>query len=465
MHKSIAFARFHVAVVAAVAACSPDDGADFDAGRSQPGNVSGSSGSRSSASSGGAAPPAVDDGTDASSRADAAVGDGDGGSGAQPGCRAVPAAPPDCAYEAPLVIDDATPAENGVVVIRDRCFRQPDTVALNSGGSETEPAIRIRTQRPVLLERVVTVSAGAHVVAEGFADVTIRDSSGFGLEPTVDDVPHGPYLEMYGFNRATVERSLLSHTRGLELYLFDGGEDASRNITIRQNVVRNIDGRCRNVGNCGNTGTYLFSNFVSFNVATGTNIEIAWNDVLNEPGESSAADNIGLYRAAGTADHPLRVNHNAIRGGYPFPVGEDWTGTCLTTDGDAASVGQVGFVEADDNLCVSVGLNIAGGHDSHYRNNTYVSAGLLPNGAPLQTCFWCVGGIFDFYGGGNLVNNSIENLRVSLPSTQDGYWPTPPATNSMTVEEAAEPATLATEANAYQAWCDGAASAGIVLGH
>ena len=215
---------------------------------------------------------------------------------------------------------------------------------------------------------------------------------------------------------------------------------------------------------CGNTGSYQFSNFVGFNVATGAHITIDWNDVANEPGESSVEDNLGLFRAAGTASAPLYVRHNAIRGGYPFPVGDGFTGSCLTTDGDREHVGQVGFIEAEDNLCVSVGFNIAGGHDVHYRNNRYVSAGALPNGEPLQSCFWCVGGIFDYYGGGNLVNDSIENLSVALPAGFEPHWPDPGSGNTMTVLRDPEPATLATEASAYAAWCDDAARAGIVLG-
>lgn len=362
------------------------------------------------------------------------------------------------------MIDDETPDEGGVVVLRDRCFRQPETIPLSADGNVTEPAIRIRTQRPVVLENVITVSAGSHVFAEGFADVTIRRSAGYGLEPTVDDVPRGTYLTMEGFNRVTVERTFLTHTRGLQLWAFDGDDAGERTIRIAQNVVRNVDGRCRNTGGgCGNDGNYQFANFVSFNGVRGKDIEIAWNDVENQPNESSVEDNLGLYRASGTADGPMRIHHNAIRGGWEYPVSGNYTGSCFTTDGDPESVDEVGFIEATENLCIGVPMNIAGGHDVHYRDNVYASSGQLPDGTPMTQCFWCIGGIYDYYEGGGLVNDSIENLLYGLPEGYDGAWVAENG-NEMTVVKMEEPATLATEAALVEAWCDEVAAAGVVLG-
>src|SRR5690606_29695377 len=70
-------------------------------------------------------------------------GEGAGGGNALAGCRNFPAEPPDCDYEEPIVVDDTTPDEDGVVILRDRCFLQPETIALSADGNVTVPAITI----------------------------------------------------------------------------------------------------------------------------------------------------------------------------------------------------------------------------------------------------------------------------------------------------------------------------------
>jgi len=105
-----------------------------------------------------------------------------------------------------------------------------------------------------------------------------------------------------------------------------------------------------------------FSQAVQFNQCNGPGNSISYNVIENIPGESSPEDIINIFHSNGTAESPIIIRGNWIRGGGPSGSGGgiligDWGGS---------------YQIAEDNILVDpgqYGMGIAGGHDMTLRNN------------------------------------------------------------------------------------------------
>ncbi|KAA9339255.1 hypothetical protein F0P96_01110 [Hymenobacter busanensis] len=274
----------------------------------------------------------------------------------------------------------AAPAEHGTLVVRH------GGVYTGSYRSENSavPCIRIDTTEPVTLQGCQLEGAGTLIEAtNGGAQLIIRDCTGVGLLPSVDNKPHGRFLEVNSARSVRIENNEFSHTSGILIYLWGGDGSAQQTLTVLRNVVRNADGRFRNGG-----GT--FATFIGLNGVRGlVNAEIAWNQVINEPNNSRVEDNINFYNSSGTAYSPLRVHDNYIYGAFPYPATDaSYTGSGVTTDGDGDSaLTTTAYIEAYHNQLVATcaAMNIAAGHDNSFHDNRIVSSGLLPDGTRLKT--------------------------------------------------------------------------------
>jgi len=240
----------------------------------------------------------------------------------------------------------------------------------------------------------------------------------------------------------------------------DGSD--GRSVRIVANVVREIDGRYKDAAMHAN------ANFVGFNVVHARNIEIAWNEVVNTPGLSAVEDNIGLYRAAGFADSPLRVHDNFLRGGWPVPADSaNWSGSGVTTDGDLAHADESAWAEATHNVFIGVPMNIATGSHHRFFDNTYLSSGLMPDGQTINKCYWCVGGIFNAYQAAPalFMDNKITNFTIGL--NQPPFLPVSGASEGKAIDGTVllpGPITVATEDAANVAFRNAALAASVALG-
>jgi hypothetical protein len=118
--------------------------------------------------------------------------------------------------------------------------------------------------------------------------------------------------------------------------------------------------------------------------------EIAWNEVINEPGKSRVEDVINIYLSSGTKDSPIKIHDNFLRGAYALdPATESFSGGgILLADGVSKDgpAGDPGFVEAFDNQVLDTtnyGIAVSAGHDCAIYRNRIVSAGLLPDGKTI----------------------------------------------------------------------------------
>ncbi|RPD44972.1 hypothetical protein DNI29_19965 [Hymenobacter sediminis] len=277
-----------------------------------------------------------------------------------------------------LLLTAECAGQNGVLVIR-----HGGTYSGTYRSTDSEvPCVLIATEEPVILENCYLEGPGNLIDARGGnADLQIRNCTGRGLPPTADNIRRGRFLEANEARRLWVEHNDLLQTAGIVAYLWQGSGQPDQTLRIRYNRVENLDGRHRNGGGT----TVSFVSLIGVRGVAG--MEVAWNQVRNEPNNSLVEDNINIYNSSGTARSPLRIHDNYVQGAYPYPATSPrYAGSGLTSDGDGATpLTTTAYLEAYDNQFVSTcaAMNIAAGHHVRYYRNRMVTSGLLPNGEKM----------------------------------------------------------------------------------
>ncbi len=334
------------------------------------------------------------------------------------------------------------------------------------------PAVTIATSAPVVLQGCIIVGPGDLVQANGVSgDITVLNSQAYGLTPTEDNRYRGRFIAATNAHNIRAENNLLDHTTGFTIYQFSGDGTAGQTVRIVRNKVQNIDGRTRN-------GGVELANFIGLNtVRAVANIEIAWNQVINEPNLSSVEDNINFYNSGGTAQSPARVHDNYVQGAYPYPASSSvYSGTGMTTDGDGPTASTTAaYLNAYGNQFISTcnaGMNIAAGHDISYYNNRIVTSGFFANGSTLNALYAGTA-VFNGYqaSGSVFYNNTIQNNTIgyrnpgyTIPfadrhDLSNGACATCTGTNHLP-----NPITLAVEQNEWTLWQQKLTQNGVTIG-
>ena len=258
------------------------------------------------------------------------------------------------------------------------------------------PCISIETTEPVTLRGCVLTGAGDLIRATaGEATLTVIGCRGVGLPQSADQTRAGRFLEVNAARSVLVEHNYLEQTSGILIYQWSGDGSARQTLTVRYNSAKNIDGRYRDGGSTK-------VSFVQLNgVPNLPNVEIAWNQVINEPNQSLVEDNVNIFNSGGTRTSPLRLHDNYIQGAYPYPAtSPTYTGSGITMDGDGeAALSTTAYVEAYRNQVVSTcnaAMNIAAGHNNHFHDNRLVTSGYLPNGEKLVANF-AAAAVWNYY--------------------------------------------------------------------
>lgn len=284
------------------------------------------------------------------------------------------------------------------------------------------PALDIRTREPVIIENSKIRGAGPLIRSLGYsANITVRNTEGYGITPTPYSDYQKPrrFLAVDVFRNIVVENCYMQNTAGIYLgHSYEGDGTPQNTVKIRYNKVKNIDGRIYN-------GMAIVQ-FVQFNYRGEVpHIEIAWNEVINEPDSSAVEDNINIYNSRGTSASPIRIHNNYIQGAFPFPSrSEKYTGGGIITDSPGTdSTMATAYLKVYDNQLVGLGnycLGIAGGnHIEMYQNRAIVSAKFADN-SPYKC--W-TGGIWakDYYKLGSTYNNKMHHNTLGTVG-QTGTW-------------------------------------------
>jgi hypothetical protein len=358
-------------------------------------------------------------------------------------------------------------------------------------------AVTVRTAQPVVLDRCTLRGRGTLIaVLAEHADVTVRDCRGTGSNPGVAGRAPGRFLSAEPFDSVVVDHCQLTHTAGIYLL---GGPATGARVRITCNRAINIDGR-RSDGRGGWLAFndrkskadghveqgYAVVQFLQLDkVRRAAGAEVAWNEVLNDPGQSRVEDNLNLYDSGGTATDPLRVHDNFVRGACTVDPARaeqladaDWTydwsysgGGLLLGDGPARSADTAtAFVRATGNVVVATGnygIAIAAGHDVTFDGNRIVSCGRLPDGRPVASqnvgaYVWDQGhgkGRGSFYG-----NGGTGNVIGWVKGTgRNDSW-TPDAAAWAGTIHLPDPVTAADESAEHERWLAAAKRVGVTIG-
>jgi hypothetical protein len=329
------------------------------------------------------------------------------------------------------------------------------------------PAVRIRTSEPVIIENSIIRSRGTLINAAGFAaDLTVRTTRGYGLNPNVRGRHAGRFLDVDGFANVLVEQNYLEGTGGIYLYHYRGDHSAGQTVQILQNAAMNIDGRESN-----GKGGYLAAptdDYVQFFQINGVHglrgARVAWNEVINEPGKSLVEDNISIFNTTGRPDDPFEIDNNYIRGAYPIDPVHDRQYT-----GGGIMLSDIGsaYVVAHDNQVIDTtnyGMAISAGHDNSFYNNRILSAGVLADGSPVAA--QNVGAyIWNSHQAGGWGNNSGDDNLIGWMqgAIRNDSW-TPDAATWARNSGQAGNITLATVQQEWVLWQDKLATAGMSVG-
>jgi hypothetical protein len=283
-------------------------------------------------------------------------------------------------------------------------------------------AVDVRTSEPVVIEHSNIRSAGHLIRSKGYAaNITVRHTSGYGLSPT----PWSGYMKprrfvaLDVFKNLVVEHCYLDQTAGIYLGVAYTGDASTRQtIRIRYNKAVNIDGRVY--------GGKERVQFVQFNYRGEVpHAEIAWNEVINEPGKSAVEDNINIYNSRGTASSPIRIHNNYIQGAFPIPLSAtQYSGGGIIMDSPGTdSLSSTAYVQVFENQLVGLGnycLGIAGGNNINIYNNRAIVAATFGDEEPYH--FW-TSGIWakDYYKMKNTFANRMHHNTLAVVG-QEGNW-------------------------------------------
>lgn len=350
-------------------------------------------------------------------------------------------------------------------------------------------AVTIDTREPVTIEDSNIQSRGILIYsAYRRANVTVRNTRGVALNPgrPVEEKRYpGRFLHLEEFESADVENNEMIGTSGMYLRKYLGDVDKDQTVQILRNKAINIDGRYSDgPDKFSDTGFYR-AQFVQFNdVKDIAKAEIAWNEVINEPGKSRVEEIVNMYGSRGRASGRIAIHDNYLQGAYPVrPATDAYAGGgIMMGDGGSKTLeGAVGFIRAYRNQVISTsnqGIAIAAGHNIEVFQNRVISSGYLPDGSTIASqnvgiYLWDTDGNKrhgTFYN--NVVRDNLVGWALPLrsPTAQNAMWfpdcaQTKAGKSRCTGNQVLPgPITLQTEKQEYKRWQDKLRGARVAVG-
>jgi len=299
----------------------------------------------------------------------------------------------------------------------DVTFAGPVTISLGGTYSgnwksldQSTPAVNITTTAAVTISNSCVLAKGAGISIGTAGNVTVQNTYGLGLNPNVSGQIKGTCIYAYKpANVVVTNCHIESWSYGVDVVQYQGNNDGVTNIVkIKNNRFVNMDSRYSN-----GTDGYLVSHtdpvtgavtdhayghdILLQNLYYGSpgigvqGVEIAWNEFVKEPYQSTGEDVINLYESLGTSTNPILIHDNFIFGAYPgdpltSAYGYFSGGGIMAGDGAGGSdlTVNAGYASVYNNQVIatlSYGLSSDFGHDNTLYNNRVLSSGHLRNGA------------------------------------------------------------------------------------
>ena len=247
------------------------------------------------------------------------------------------------------------------------------------------PAILIETSEPVIIEHA-NIAGRGNLIA-GFGNrVTIRNVNGYGLNPNVIGQMPGHFANLEEVKNVVIQNSYMQGTSGIYIRDYRGDGTKRETIRITNNKISNIMG-AQSDGRGGYSYKRNITHAIMFNqVQRIPGAEIAWNQIINEPGKSLVEENINMYISGGTPNSPILIHDNYVQGAYnarPWVDADYAGGGIILGDGPTDDPSASSYTRAYNNQVVNAvnqGISIMGGVDNRIYNNRVVYSGRLPDG-------------------------------------------------------------------------------------
>lgn len=332
----------------------------------------------------------------------------------------------------------------------------------------------INTIEPVVIQNCYVRSRGVLISSlRDSTNITIRNCVGTGLNPNKLNTKTGRFGQFWKPTNLLIENNTLISTSGIDI---KGGGVSSNSIVVRYNRAKNIDGRTSD-GNGGYLLGTFCSQMVQLNGVRATpGIEIAWNEVINEPGKSCAEENINIYKTSGTAASPAKIHNNYVQGAYSTdPLATKYSGGGIIADGGSNVLAEeTGYLKIYENQLVGTqnqAIAVSAGHDIDVRNNRAIGSGLLPDGQRMMTANVGIY-VWNYYKTTGTFNNITVTSNVvgwiNKSGSLNNFW-FPDCTSAYSNncsgnQPMSGSITLATEANELALWNSKVANNGVKLG-
>ncbi|CAM3661669.1 hypothetical protein DESA109040_19075 [Deinococcus saxicola] len=282
------------------------------------------------------------------------------------------------------------------------------------------PAVTVATSQKVIIEKSNIQSKGTLIyTAFTSANLTVRNTRGVALNP---DRPlkeyryPGRFLAAEEFRNIVLENNEMIGTSGIYLRAYKGQTKLGETVKILRNKALNIDGRYSVGKGQYSDKEYRLVQFVQFNaVRKISGAEIAWNQVINEPGKSRPEENINMYLSSGVPSSRIKIHDNYIQGAYAVnPRVSTYAGGGINAgDGSAKTVAEAaGHVLVYRNQVVATsnnGIAVSAGHDIEVYYNRIIASGYLPSGAPIPAQNV---GLYVWDAGGDRARKTFFNITV-----------------------------------------------------
>lgn len=254
-------------------------------------------------------------------------------------------------------------------------------ITITTGGTYSPKAagVTVNTTQPVILEDCYVKSTTRHLITAGAgSNVTVRNCR---LEGSATPNNAG-YRAVMATNVAaiTVTNSDFLHIAPVKVLL------GTPRISILNNRVRDIIGDETNCCGGGYAPAFQLSNLTS------SGAEIAWNEVVNLPGQSNMEDAVNLFGASGTLTNPINVHDNFIWGAYPLPVTDRYSGGGILTGDGGGGTNHIVVTQNQVVGAANYGIQIGGGNNVRFTQNRVVASGQTADGTPIPSMntnpFW-----------------------------------------------------------------------------
>jgi Ricin-type beta-trefoil lectin domain-like/Bacterial Ig-like domain (group 2) len=348
-------------------------------------------------------------------------------------------------------------------------------------------AVTIATAAPVIIQNSYMMSPSDLINDPVFgSNLTVKNVVAIGVNPNVVGLSNGMFVDAQYPALLDVESSYFENVLfGVYVRGYGGNANGTQTITILNNRGRNTLGTISdgNGGYLPGQTNWQFAHTIQIaNVNSVPGMQIAWNELINYPGQSLVNEVINMFDTSGTASSPLLIHDNFIQGAYPYnPTDSGYNGGGFSTDGMSSDTPATAtaFNSIYNNQIVGtvgVGLEIGTGHDNLAYNNRVLSSGLLADGTQIPS--QNVGlSVYDVYGtvqSGAMYNNSMYNNTVGWMCwaarcawdgyRNDDYFPSNYGFYTSNQSITANPITLDMEANEYTTWLAKVSSSGMVVG-